>query len=817
MKLQRRDFLGILAGAGAGVGLSRVPLRRLVGLDDLVVHKSAPGVEKWIRTSCQICSGGCGMEVRLVDGQPVGVRGNRLHPVSRGGLCPVGAESMHLLYSPDRIRTPLKAVSGSRPYQHWKGVDWDEALGGLSERIRLLRAEGKADRVYLIDGNGRGLMSRLAMEFMNTIGSPNYFLEQTMDPIPVAMNMAQGVLQAPAYDLENAATVLSFGVPLLEGWESPVQGNRAIGAIRKASAKDRSRVFLQLDVRNSRTSDRADRFAKIKPGGFGAAALAIAYVLISQELYDQDFVEVHTSGFVDWKDEQGRVHLGFKNYVLKYCRPQDLESVTGLANRDLLEIAKEFGTRRPSVALVDQAATSMSNGVQTAFAVQALNALVGSVDTEGGAVIADPVPFRAFPGADMEHSSTAVSANSGTNGFPRKAVRDVEDLLKQLPKDGEKMEILFLLNADPFASIPQGKRFEAALGDTTLVSFSPLPDQTTQMADLVLPDVTFLERWQDCMGPNVYPNATLGITRPVIEPLYSARHSGDVLLDLASRIHGGSPPNLPWQSFHDLLKYAALGTYEAQRGSTFTSEREASEIREMEQRGWWIPAGENEDAFWDEMLASGGWWDPYYQAGMWARVFQTQDMRFNFFSREFHQSIFEGDPLEHEVVERLRKLGVSQVGDPAFLPHFEEPEWFGESGEDSFHLQLIHPMVPSTAVASSMPWVREIMNDQVPWETWADMHEDDGHRLGIAHGEVVEIASAGSSFQARVLLSLSTQPGLICVPRGIGRESGGRWASKRAVNPNSVLTPGVEKMSGCMQTQGTKVRVLKIQNGERHG
>ncbi|NQU47341.1 MAG: molybdopterin-dependent oxidoreductase [Planctomycetes bacterium] len=811
MKLRRRDFLGILAGAGAGIGLSKLPLRRLVGLNDLVVHKSQPGVQSWIRTSCQICSGGCGMEVRLVDGQPVGVRGNPLHPISRGGLCPVGAESMHFLYSPDRIRSPLKAASESRPYQDWKGIGWDEALDELAERIRQLRLQGKADRIYLIDGNGRGLMSKLAMEFMNVVGSPNYFMEQTSDPIKVAMNMAQGVLQAPAYDLENAATILSFGVPLLEGWESPVHGNRAVGAIRKASAEDRSRRLIQLDVHTSRTSDRADQFAKIKPGSFGAAALAIAYVLISQKLYDRDFVEAYTSGFEDWKDENGKEHLGFKNYVLQYCRPQDLEATTGIASRDLLKIAKDFATKGPSVAIVEGAATSMSNGVQTAFAVQALNALVGSMETAGGAMIADPVPFRIFPGNETEQPISAEP-----EGFRRKDFRDVEDLLKQLQEKGEGMEILFLLNADPFASIPQGKRFEAAIGDATLISFSPLPDQTTQMADLVLPDVTFLERWQDCIGPNSHPNATLGITQPVIEPLYNARPSGDVLLDLANRINGESPASLPWSNFKDLLKHAALGAFDAHRGSPFSSEREAAEIREMEQRGWWIPVDDNEDGFWQELLATGGWWDPYYQTRMWPRVFQTPDRRFNFFALPLHRQVSKGDPLEHEVVERLRAYGISEPGDPAFLPHLQAPVWLGEKGDDSLHMHLMHPIIPSTAVASSLPWVREAMNDKVPWDAWVDMHEDDGHRLGIANGEMVEVASGDSSFQARVLLSHSTQPGLISVPRGVGRSGGGRWASKRGANPNTVLAPDVEIMSGCFQFQGNKVKIVKINSGESH-
>ncbi len=815
MGLNRRDFLGLAGGAGVGLGLAQLPIRRLVGLNDLAVHESQPGIEQWVRTSCQICSGGCGMEARLVDGQPVNVRGNPLHPVSRGGLCAVGAGAMHYLYHPDRIRSPLQGASGARPHQEWKGVSWDDALGDLAGRIKQLQADGKADRIFLVDGSGPGLMSRLAMEFMNTIGSPNYFLEQKSDPIPAGMQLAQGIHQAPAYDLENASTVLSFGVPILEGWESPVHGNRIVGAIRKASAENRSRAFIQIDVRGSRSADRADHFFKVKPGGFGATALAMAYVLISQKLYDRDYVEAFTSGFEDWTDEKGGKHLGFKNYVLRYCRPKDLENVTGLSGREILEIAKDFGTDRPSVAIVDQAATSMSNGMQTAFAVQALNALVGAIDQPGGAGLADPVPLRPFPG---ENAEEALLIGSGAEGglFRPALRRDAEDLLQQLAQDGEEMELLFLLNADPFTSIPRGDRFENALGNATVVSFSPLPDTTTRLADLVLPDTTFFERWQDSPAPQSFPNAVFGVTRPVIEPMYQTRPSGDVLLDLAARVHGSPPPRLPWTNFESLLKSAALGLFEARRGSTFTSEREASEIREMERRGWWIPDHEDEDSLWEGMLETGGWWDPYYQHGMWSRVFHTSDKKFNFFARDLYQLVTADDALEHEVAEKMLSLGIREPGDPAFMPHLEDPKWFGETGEDSFHMHLAHPLVPSTAVASNLPWVREVLNDRVAWDAWVEMHEEDGHRLGLHEGDMVKLSVGDRSIEVRMLLSHRVQPGLVMVPRGIGRADGGRWAARRGANPLNILAPDLEAVSGCLQVQSTKIRVEKINSGDQN-
>src|SRR5512143_2072870 len=92
------------------------------------------GPEKYVTTTCDGCPGGCGARVRLIDIRAVKVEGNPLHPVTGGGLCPVGQASLQALYSPDRVRTPLKRVGG-RGQSRWQAISWDAALAELESHL----------------------------------------------------------------------------------------------------------------------------------------------------------------------------------------------------------------------------------------------------------------------------------------------------------------------------------------------------------------------------------------------------------------------------------------------------------------------------------------------------------------------------------------------------------------------------------------------------------------------------------------------------------------------------------------------------------
>jgi anaerobic selenocysteine-containing dehydrogenase len=105
--MKRRNFLKALSVGGVSLSLMQLDaLASAVGFHEEGPY-NGPLLTTFVNTTCGACPGGCGMRVRKVDSIPVGINGNPIHPISRGGLCPVGISSLALLVHPDRIRQPL--------------------------------------------------------------------------------------------------------------------------------------------------------------------------------------------------------------------------------------------------------------------------------------------------------------------------------------------------------------------------------------------------------------------------------------------------------------------------------------------------------------------------------------------------------------------------------------------------------------------------------------------------------------------------------------------------------------------------------------
>src|SRR4030042_5992315 len=276
MKINRRDLLKMGGGAGVAIALgggfwkwSQFPA---------VEKPNAPGVERWIPTICGQCRGGCGIMVRVIDGWAVNIAGNPLHPVNRGTLCPKGIAGLQGLYDPDRIRSPLKRV-GKRGEGRWQPISWDEAIQLITGSLQDLRQKGEPQSLVVMGGRYRGLMRSLWERFLEAFGSPNYIDNQFQwEGMPIeGLFLTQGLYSSPAYDLENAQYLLSFGAGLLESFWSPVQALKAYGYFRRGRPGQRGKL-VQIEPRLSVTGITADEWIPIQPGAEGILALGIAHM-----------------------------------------------------------------------------------------------------------------------------------------------------------------------------------------------------------------------------------------------------------------------------------------------------------------------------------------------------------------------------------------------------------------------------------------------------------------------------------------------------------------------------------------------------------
>ena len=799
VKLDRRDFLRFSAGGAAGLTTAGVTMQGISTLNAALEAEEVKvprGPETWSLSVCTLCPGGCGLRVRKIGERAVKIQGNPLHPVSHGGLCPKGLAGLQVLYHPDRLRGPMENI-GTRDDPQWKEISWEDAVGRVTDRLRELQLAGQANTVAFISGNIGHLRQRLFRRFLAAYGSPNHLSMLTgLESAQRAAYLQQGVTHGLAYDLEHSHYVLSFGANLLEGWGSPVSAMRAFGQWRNSGSGRRSKCTL-VSPRMSVTAAKADEWVALKPGTEAALALGIAYVLITEGLYDTSFVEEHTFGFDDWRDRRGRTHMGFRSLVLQDYRLNAVSAMTDVPVETILRLGREFARNRPALAISGQTAATLPGDPYTAMAVHCLNALVGSIESDGGQVIRpelpgdDDRPVRGgkLPLGILSRDDNPI-AEADLSHLPR-AIREG----KPYP-----VQALFVHGADPVFSLPNGAEFSEALNDIPfVVSFSPFMNETAARADLILPDHTDLERWQESASPPTFPFPEQSISPPVVEAQHRTRDTADVFLEIASALGGKTASALSQSSVEEFLRAETDKIFAARAGYTFTTYLEDTWNRMLERSGWWAPTYATEGDLWDEIKEKGGWWEPTYYFGEWDRVFRTPSRRFEFYSQKLAEfAARNGDTV--------RAAGFDPDDDRFCLPH--------QPGLPSAPMEFPLLMVPIEVLplaggdGGNMPYLQQIAGPHVfeHWQSWLEMNPANASELGLKDLDEVWIESRQGRARVRLRTYPGVRPGVVHLPLGYGRTQGGRWA-RRGVNPLRLLDQVREPLTGLPQADQTFVRV----------
>src|SRR6185503_12098264 len=177
--------------------------------------------------------------------------------------------------------------------------------------------------------------------------------------------------QLPTFDLAHSRYVLTFGADFLGTWNSPVMQNVGYGEMRQGHPGSRAK-FVQVEPRMSQTGANADEWVAIKPGTEGVLALGLAHLIMKGGARKPADAGRAGSLVEGW-------NAGLSDYT-----PQEVEKKTGVPAARIQRLAKEFEQQGPAVAIVAGSAVAQTNGLFNALAVNALNALVGSVGVKGG-------------------------------------------------------------------------------------------------------------------------------------------------------------------------------------------------------------------------------------------------------------------------------------------------------------------------------------------------------------------------------------------------------------------------------------------------
>ena len=779
MKLDRRTFIelavGFSAGAGAGFMLTPVnwklmddvtiwsqelwPRYQLGGLEGRLPQR---GVVTDVDSICNFCPGGCGITVRKVADRVTKIEGREGYPVNNGGICPLGAAGLQLLYGPWRIPGPLRRT-GKRGSGQFEPISWEDAIGEVVQKLSDLRRRGKAHTVACILGSDRGTVPGLFARFLKAYGSPNFIrAASSEDTYELALGLMQGANASVGYDLERANFILSFGSGLIEGWGSPVRVIQAHSIWRSGNSRKRTTV-VQIEPRLSNTAAKADSWYPVNPGTEAALALGLAHVIIKESLYDPVFIENHSFGFENWSDFTGKTHMGFKHLVLAKYTPAAVARITGLAAEKIVKLGRAFARAKRPLAVWGRGKGTMSGSLYECMAVHALNALVGNINKPGGVSTLPQVATHEWPEVYQDAAAWRSSRmpridGAATSRYPLTSY--LPDRWPQVINEGKAggIQALLVHEADPYYTTLDSAAVAKAFDRIPfVVSFSTYMDETAYHADLILPNHHYLERWEDFPTPIGLQKPILGLLRPVVSPQFETRHEGDVLMTIAKELGGTVADAFPWEDYEALLKETM--------GNKWDTLEEVGYVEEAD-----------------------------YEPPAWGNAFGTGSGKFEFYVTAFDQA------------------GMRTRTDLDYLPHYKPVKPEGDPGTYPLILIPAELMRLADGAIGNPPFCTKTLEEtelkgndlfvEVNPKTAAD------HGLSASQHAMLETPRG----KAKVLVHLfeGIMPGVIAIPKGLGHAAYDDYLAGKGVNANSLMGVVEDPISGLSATWGIRAKLTSV-------
>ncbi len=320
-----------------------------------------------------MCHGVCQVLVHLEGDRVVKITGDKDSPTSRGYLCSKGAASPELLYHPERITTPLRRA-GKRGENKWEPISWEEAYDEIAEKLGKIKKESGPEYFGITQGTGRPYTG-FTQRFTNAFGSPNSTGVAHICYAPrVAASYITTGNNIPVCDLygfggENPECIVIWGCNITHAGAS----DGMCGGTVQRAIKNAKKVIV-IDPRKIDPAKNADHWLQIRPGTDGALALAMLHVIVSENLYDNNFVENYTVGFEELTEH------------VKAFTPEWAESITRIPAADIREVARVYAGAKVSCIQWGNALDMSMCNFQTARAIMILMAVTGHLDAPGGDV-----------------------------------------------------------------------------------------------------------------------------------------------------------------------------------------------------------------------------------------------------------------------------------------------------------------------------------------------------------------------------------------------------------------------------------------------
>ncbi len=458
----------------------------------------------------------CGMRVEVEDGRVLSIAGDEDNPDSRGFLCIRGHAAREIIDNPNRLLHPLVR---SRRGDAWRQATWDEALDHIVERMRSTGREAVgtwSGHGLFANNYGTRLHSHLLRRFSNLYGC------QWWSPTIICWGLGAFGLGLTGVLETNTKEDMGEHAALIALWGANLASQPNTGRYL-AAAKKRGAFIVTIDVRRTEAAAHSDEVLLIRPGTDAALALGMIHIIISERLYDREFLARHAVGF----DE-------LVTHVAGYS-PEWAAGVTGIPAERIAALARRYATTKPAMILLGGSSMHKgSNGWQAGRAVGCLPALTANLGIPGGGL--GP---RHGSSAHGQALASIVASDRRPPGqyVPNQMSRITEALVDR------KVRALLLFGTDMLSSFADTERLAEGLARTDLcVSYDLFMNDTARrFADVILPSTSWLEEL-GCKSTNTH----LYLMPQILDPPGEARSAIWVLKELARRL--GLGDFFPWEN-----------------------------------------------------------------------------------------------------------------------------------------------------------------------------------------------------------------------------------------------------------------------------
>lgn len=491
-------------------------------------HPAAKTVTRHV-SYCRICEQLCGIVADVSEGQVVRIRGDILHPVSDGYICPKGAMMGQVQSDPDRVRHPLKRGGNGEFIE----VDWDTALDDIAGRLSRLRRQYGPDAIAMYLGNPSAFsLSHIfwAKGLMDAIGSKHFYSAMSQDNASrsVASHFLFGSpMLFPIPDILRTDFLLVFGAnPMVS--HGGLITLPPIGDHLRAITARGGRVVV-VDPARTKTAASFEH-QPIRPATDAWLLGAMINVLFDDGFVDREMVSGLASGLDEFE-------AAIKDFTVEAA-----SRATGIDAATIHKLARDFASSERAVAYGRVGICRYPGATPTNFLIDALNIVSGNFDRVGGSV---------FGQAPVKLASLAAKFGQGGYAKTKSRVGDLPDVAGHLPwvltdeinAPGQGQPRALIITAgNPVVSAPDGDALADAIRRLELVvSIDIYVNDSARDADYILPAPTFLERSDIPITFSAHmPIPWLQATRPVLAPPPDVREEWWIFEQIARRMGRGA-------------------------------------------------------------------------------------------------------------------------------------------------------------------------------------------------------------------------------------------------------------------------------------